>query len=435
MQHFQKRFGVLNNNNKYKGLTQLDGVDYRQVALSIICSILSDLVYVSCDDMLNSSVLLTLGLSVRACYSGEKSNKFILLTKSTPEDRQLIQNLQRENRQVQTETDQYIKTLQGQLPYQQGEVRQLILQNMLKKAKDHNIVNAEFTKPLYSPKLTEVISNYIHFGTASGNESSIANYITDDDLFVVFRGTQNRDNLFTDLQIQSTPIQLTGGIGQFHTGFVNAYNNIETHLTKAIGSYINKTQITFTGHSLGAALASLASIDFSRRLEHYYHTYQIGLVTFGSPRITDETGSQYFTDLLVNPKVPLRFNIRYCNALDPVVYFKPPNISRLKNPYRHLLSLININGQPQLFTSVVFTLDRQTLTNMVFNYYERRYKGNNLVSKTQFLKEFGNNIVTHFMGNYIINLLNHLPKDILQNEGELGLTINNLNQDLMAYPE
>ena len=422
-------FANTNNPNSLTHLSSLDGVDYRQIALSIICSILSDIVYLDCDSMSNSRVLLSLSLSIRACVVDENSTKFILLTKSSQEDRQLVEGLQSENKKVLHETSSYIKQLEEQLQYEKEEVRQLILRNMIKKAKDHNIINANFTKPYYSPKLEDIFSNHIHFGPI-GSTSHLANYITDNDLFVVFRGTQNRDNLFTDLNIHSTSIPLTNNNGQFHTGFVKAYDSIENKLTKTVGSYINKQNIIFTGHSLGGALAALATIDFTRRLEGYYQTYQIGLITFGSPRITDKQGSQYFTDLLVNPHNPLRFNIRYCNGLDPVVYFKPPNINSLKNPYYHLMSLITVNAKVQLYTSIVFHLNKQSLTNMVFNYYERRYKGTNLVTKSKFLKEFGNNIVTHFMGNYIINLLNHLPSEILQHEQALQLTINNLNEGI-----
>ncbi len=419
-------------------LSHLDEMDQRQLALSVISSLLSDLVYLKCQDLLNSSVLIILGLAIRACYTDTNNNKFMVFTKATKEELFQLEKLQQENLDVEVQTTNYLKQLEkerdryidesGESGERRGDrlLRKLIIQNLIKKGEDHNIINANFTKQYYSPKITQIISNVIYLDKYRG----LGNYINETDLFIVFRGTNNRNNLLSDLQITSQPTYLTDYVGKFHSGFIKAYNSLEPELAKVINSYIHKHNMIFSGHSLGGALASLASIDFTRRLHQYSETYQIGLITFGSPRITDRQGSQYFSHLLLDVNYPLVFNIRYCNELDPVVYYRPPNLNSLKNPYNHLMSLFKVRGQDQLYTSVVFPLNRQTLTNMVFNYYERRYKGKNLVSKKKFLEEFGNNIVTHFMGNYIINLLQHLPVSLVNTVPIANLTINNLNSNL-----
>ena len=84
-----------------------------------------------------------------------------------------------------------------------------------------------------------------------------------------------------------------------HDGFLDQFNevvyDIETNIKNYLSSNKTKKKIVFTGHSLGGALATLASCYFAI----VFRDASINCVTFGSPRV----GCSNFTNT---------FN-KYCN--------------------------------------------------------------------------------------------------------------------------
>src|SRR5262245_48151537 len=91
---------------------------------------------------------------------------------------------------------------------------------------------------------------------------------------VAFRGTQPDDwrSIFDDADY--FPASWTDG--SVHRGFKAALETIWPQLDKALLGLSANTRVFFTGHSLGAALATLAA-------HRYPHT--AGVYTFGSPRV------------------------------------------------------------------------------------------------------------------------------------------------------
>ncbi len=101
-------------------------------------------------------------------------------------------------------------------------------------------------------------------------------------ILVAFRGTDPQDlkNWMTDadLALVTTPV------GMVHGGFWRALDTVWDDLCFIIKSQQNKAQsIWLTGHSLGAALATLATARFRLELDKPIN----GLYTFGSPRVGD----------------------------------------------------------------------------------------------------------------------------------------------------
>jgi Lipase (class 3) len=131
---------------------------------------------------------------------------------------------------------------------------------------------------------------------------------------VAIRGTDKDDpsDVADDLEIAPVPWQ---GGGKVHRGFAEALGQIRSDLDRALDKALDMVpgKLLYTGHSLGAAMATLlASI---RRPAQLY--------TFGSPRV----GNADFIATLSDLK-----NSRYVDCCD-VVTRMPPEIA---GDYRHL---------------------------------------------------------------------------------------------------
>jgi triacylglycerol lipase len=100
---------------------------------------------------------------------------------------------------------------------------------------------------------------------------------------LVFRGTeQNIKDYLTDLEFGE--LSLAGNKKEVHTGFTDALDSVWHEMSSAIAQL--NSPVFYTGHSMGAALATLAAARHAPR----------SVYTFGSPRV----GNQAFIDSLGN---------------------------------------------------------------------------------------------------------------------------------------
>ncbi|MEX0732014.1 MAG: lipase family protein [Aquisalimonadaceae bacterium] len=117
-------------------------------------------------------------------------------------------------------------------------------------------------------------------------------------LVVAFRGTQpSIVDAVTDLK--ANLVGAPGG-GRVHAGFLEAFQRVETHITKAMAAH-QGSPVYFTGHSLGGALAMIATRCLGA--DGTGATY-----TFGCPRVADD-------DFYIDVKTPV---YRLVNAADGV---------------------------------------------------------------------------------------------------------------------
>jgi hypothetical protein len=118
---------------------------------------------------------------------------------------------------------------------------------------------------------------------------------------LAFRGTDKRDftNLSADADLVSMPWEKGGKV---HRGFAEALSEVRPSLDLALQAL--RCRAVFTGHSLGAAMATLMA-----SIEHPAYMY-----TFGSPRVGDAN----FVSTLKNVKIR-----RYVDCCDLVTRVPP----------------------------------------------------------------------------------------------------------------
>lgn len=124
---------------------------------------------------------------------------------------------------------------------------------------------------------------------------------------LAFRGTAQLEDWLVNLEVTAADWPQGGCV---HEGFQEALDDVWDEITGVLDSLDSGTPVFYTGHSLGAALATLAA---SRRPPRALYTY-------GSPRV----GDRGFAATLA--KVPV---FRVVNNRD-VVTTLPPSLPHLK---------------------------------------------------------------------------------------------------------
>ena len=141
-------------------------------------------------------------------------------------------------------------------------------------------------------------------------------------LIVSFRGTYLKiENFLVDVIISKTKIdgpqdcvnmEVMDG---FNIGYSQLKDKIFEEIKKQTLELKNSlTQIIFTGHSLGAAMAHIATLEYFTRKEKSeegFNIPKVSLITFGSPRV----GTKEFADCLIKR---LYHNFRLIYNQDPI---------------------------------------------------------------------------------------------------------------------
>ena len=145
--------------------------------------------------------------------------------------------------------------------------------------------------------------------------------VANDDLIViVFRGTENSLDWKTNMRAEW--ITLQGGT-RVHTGFFQAYWPIRERLFATVVRLLRQKPraVYISGHSLGGALALMATAELANHEDGYVRDSIAACYTFGCPRAGDSSFDQYV-------KVPL---YRVTNGVDSV-----PAVPSALLGYRHV---------------------------------------------------------------------------------------------------
>jgi len=134
-----------------------------------------------------------------------------------------------------------------------------------------------------------------NFGESNGDFFGYAGYYADDETIVVaIRGTDNIAGWIADADFEKVAYNNVPG-ALVHQGFYDDWN---TYGSEAMGIVKNISMnlcpqcnsIIVTGHSLGAALATLASIDLQAI---YNSTHSLVLYDYGSPRVGNQAFASF----------------------------------------------------------------------------------------------------------------------------------------------
>lgn len=166
-------------------------------------------------------------------------------------------------------------------------------------------VMLEYATDIYSNKNK---ANYFYSDSMTDLQCGI--YVDDYSKKVTasFRGTTSHEDRLTDLDIAQT--KYVGNI-RVHSGFYDqlfkscVYQDFCNKFIEIVGS--NSYSVYITGHSLGAALASLFGFRMANTLDR-----KINIVTFASPKVGNYYWKQAF-DSNCNIK-----NIRVMVSSDPI---------------------------------------------------------------------------------------------------------------------
>ncbi|MFP3016617.1 MAG: lipase family protein [Wolbachia sp.] len=142
-------------------------------------------------------------------------------------------------------------------------------------------------------------------------------FTKDKEITIAYRGTKGLDDVMTDVSAAFTQEFLPEG-GKMHSGFYNAFYDLLPSLDKVLSDYIEKQEseikdfkINCTGHSMGAALATITALYLKKVKDAEY----VRVATFGSPRVFDFHGAEIYEKLLGEN------TIRVTNSSDPIPMF------------------------------------------------------------------------------------------------------------------
>ncbi len=133
------------------------------------------------------------------------------------------------------------------------------------------------------------------------------------EVFLILRGTMTSSELLRNLKIRMAPYPYLDDC-RVHEGFLQTYNVFRTKIIDGLGALDARKSLFVAGHSLGAALATLAVPDLAVSTAF---TSPV-VYTFASPRVGDKSFAESY-DRQFGTR-----SFRIANTADLVVSIPPP---------------------------------------------------------------------------------------------------------------
>ncbi|OXA49511.1 Lipase [Folsomia candida] len=174
---------------------------------------------------------------------------------------------------------------------------------------------ANLTCP-YCDHFNQTVTEFkIFYNENYGTKAMITLHPGLDEIVVTFRGTVSMVNWILDYQMYGTPLGREGV--EVHTGLYLSLMSLYNPVVQEVGTLLGRNpgfRVVVTGHSLGAAMASIF-VYLMTSLDQFPGTNYV-LVTFGQPR----TGNVEYADYMNALPIPM---IRVVGASEGVPHIPP----------------------------------------------------------------------------------------------------------------
>jgi triacylglycerol lipase len=180
-------------------------------------------------------------------------------------------------------------------------------------------------------------------GNAFEVDSWIGFMIEDDQsVIVAFRGTETQSEWIADAVALQTEFPYVNKSGKVHHGFISIYQSLRENVMDLYKGIDKNKKITITGHSLGAALATMHALDVGVNEQFS----DLEMVNFASPKVGNRKFCSLFNKVVTN-------SMRYVNLQD-IVPLLPPFVltcpfSKTKGTFHHVKKKVTINIQENDF--------------------------------------------------------------------------------------
>jgi hypothetical protein len=141
-------------------------------------------------------------------------------------------------------------------------------------------------------------STFCYFGQMDNNGEYI----------LAFEGSQDTQDLMIDLNFSKLVPYKRHPTAKVHSGFWTAYTSVRNEIYGLINSHTIGS-ISVVGHSLGGALATIASLDLVEELE----LNSVKMISLGAPRVGNLDYSKLYLDSVSD-------FFRLTHARDPIVH-------------------------------------------------------------------------------------------------------------------
>jgi triacylglycerol lipase len=113
-------------------------------------------------------------------------------------------------------------------------------------------------------------------------------------IIVSIRGTQTPEEWVRNFTAIPVPFSAVPGFGTVHLGFEKMWMRIRADVIDALGKLPTASRVTFLGHSLGGAMATIGTVDVKRNLDRP----TVDLATVGCPRVGEILFHRHFDNLI-----------------------------------------------------------------------------------------------------------------------------------------
>lgn len=156
------------------------------------------------------------------------------------------------------------------------------------------------------------------------------------EIIIAFRGTSTTANWVSDMIASQKKFKYIKESCLTHRGFTAVYSSARDGILSALERLSSEKHLFVTGHSLGAALATLCAVDVAANTAFSAPS----LYTFGSPRVGDPAFAGIFAKYVPS-------SCRFANLFD-VVTLAPPSIYKLPKRettyyYSHVRTLYSLS--------------------------------------------------------------------------------------------